>query len=454
MLIVPTILAEQRVAADDNENEGITHLKGGVVFNFMDPLAWSDIGYEGGAFLLVDLTRIGRFIDFDKGIISPYASYEAGAFLTARTLPVTIDGEATVIGIAGEDWFYEESEGMPVVMPYKVQLTNVLLNVSHPFGRILRGQLFAGYDRYDVALDMDEAYGLGVFPYNLSKGSRIGAMASFRTQARNSRSNISPLGLAGKLQYNLWQQRSLKEENSFSIEASGMKEQYDDYLFHLINGRFLLGMPFPVYPKHDLHFSVGGSYLKTINNHDIPTFYYPIARVPGYSYFYKDDKIKIEYGDTSTIRYDTVLVTGKAVLTGEFSYRFPLWPKSIDKKFWFLYLDLLYGALNFSGGAGFDNPMDALDFNRSDWFLSYGAEVRLETISFSNYPMAFKFRWDYGADRATPETFVDNRPVTLGGHRFEFSLGFGFDNDWGMISVVDYFSPARFKSTPAFRLGK
>ncbi|MDR2728327.1 MAG: hypothetical protein LBB56_04285, partial [Chitinispirillales bacterium] len=156
---------------------------------------------------------------------------------------------------------------------------------------------------------------------------------------------------------------------------------------------------------------------------------------------------------TSAVKYDTVLVTGRAVLSGEFSYRFPLWPKPIDRKLSFLYFDKLYGALNVSAGAGFNNPVDVFDFERSDWLLGCGAELRLEAISFNSYPMAVKFRWDYGADKTKQEVFVDNRKVTLGGHRYCLSVGFSFDN-WDMIQVVDYFSPSRLKNVSALRFGK
>jgi hypothetical protein len=457
MLIVPTLIAEQLVTSDDDENKGITHVMGGVVINFMDPLAWSDIGNEFGAILLVDLKKIFSFIDFDKGLISPYASYEAGVFGTLKTLPVTVDGEAMVRGIAGEDWFFEESEDAMVMLPYKIQLTNLLLGASHPIVDGLYGQLFLGLDRYDVALDLEEEYDAGVFSYNLSNGYRIGAMSWFSARIRDSRSNISPKGIAGKLQYSLWRQHSLKEENSFeySEETSIMKERFDDYLFHLTDGRLLLGMSSPIYEKHDLHLSLSGSLLKTIGNHGIPSFYLPTAQVPGYTFYYKDEKPKIDEvtGDTATMIYDTVLVTGKAVLSGQLSYRFPLWPGSIDKKLGFIYFDMLYGALNFSAGAGFDDPADALKFRRKDWLFGYGAEMRLEALSFNNYPLCLSLRWDYGADKATPEAFVDNREVTLGGHRFAFSVGYSFD-DWGMIPVVDYFSPSRMKNTPMFRFGR
>ncbi|MDR0307813.1 MAG: hypothetical protein LBI42_13395 [Chitinispirillales bacterium] len=452
-LAVPTILAEQPMTHDNDETRGVGQLKAGVVLNFMDPLAWADVGNEFGAFFLVDISRITEFINLDKGLISPAASYDAGIFATSRMLPVKLEGEVMVRGIAGEDWFYEESEDTTMVLPYRIQLSNVLIGATHPIGAGLQLQLFTGLNSYDVALDLEEAYGEGVFSYNLGKGYRAGALVHFANQAVNSRSNISPTGLAGKLQYSLWHQYSLKEENSFSFESSGIKEHYDTYLFHQLDGRVLLGMNSPLYPKHDLHLTFGGSYVKAIGDQEIPSFYLPIAQVPGYTFFYKNEITKIEYNDTSVIKQDTVLVTGKAVLLGEFSYRFPLWPRSIDRKLSFLYLDRLYGALNFSAGGGWDKPTDVFNFDRSDWLFGYGAELRLEALSFNSYPLALKFRWDYGADKTKAETFADKRKVTLGGHRYCLSIGFSFDN-WDMIPVVDYFSPSRFKESPDLRFGK
>ena len=460
MLIVPTLLAEQLVTADDDEFKGITNVKGGLVANFLDPLAWSDVGNEFGAFLLVELKRIFEFVDFDKGLISPRASYDAGVFGTSKALPVTLEGEATVRGIAGEDWFYEESEDTTMVLPYRIRLANVLFGASHPIVDGIYGRFFVGLDRYDVALDLTDAYNESVFNYNLSKGYRAGAMAWFSARGKNSRSTISPTGIAGKVQYSLWRQYSLKDENSFAVESNMLKEQYDNYLFHQIDGRLLLGMNSPIYSKHDLHISLSGSFLKTLDGNDIPSFYLPTAQVPGYAYFYKAEKPKVDTAlassnyssDTTWVKYDTVLVTGKAVLTGQFSYRFPLWPGHIDKKLGFLYFDMLYGALNFSAGAGFSDPSEIWNRYRRDWLFSYGAEMRLEALSFNNYPLCVNFRWDYGMDKTEAETFVDNRKVTLGGHRFALNIGFDFDG-WGMIPVVDYFSPPRMRSTPTLRLG-
>ncbi|MFP4162966.1 MAG: hypothetical protein ACLFQB_00910 [Chitinispirillaceae bacterium] len=428
LLVVPTLLGEQMVTSEDDETKGITRVKAGVIFNFMDPLAWAGVGNEGGAFFLIEPSRIFSFINPDKGGINPKANYDAGVYGTSDMLPLSISADYMVRGIAGEDWFYEESEERMEVLPYNIQLQNFLLSTSHDFTENLGVSLFTGFDMYDVSLDLEEAYGQGVFKYNLSKGYRVGAMAHMLMQMPNARSLISPTGMAAKLQYNYWNELSLKEENSFSTESSILKERYDRYRYHELKGQFKLGTPTFI-PRHDLHFDLSGSYIKPAGNPEIPSFYLPVSQVPGYIYYYQDEKTRVEYGDTNTVIHDTVLVSGKAVLNGELSYRFPLWPESIDKKLSFIYFDKLYGALNFAGGAGWDTPEDALEFKRSDWIFSYGAEVRLEALSFSTYPMALSFRWDNGPDRPSP----------IGGNRFSFSIGFSFDN-WDMISVPDYSS--------------
>jgi hypothetical protein len=128
--------------------------------------------------------------------------------------------------------------------------------------------------------------------------------------------------------------------------------------------------------------------------------------------------------------FDTVLITGNTVLSGALSYRFPLSPPLIDKRVWIIYLEKLYGCLNLSGGAGFDRPSRFLEFNRDDWLVSYGAELRLQASTFNGMPLAVKLRWDRGIDR----------PAPVGGDRFTFGIGFDFDN-WGLIMLPDYRAP-------------
>ncbi len=80
-----------------------------------------------------------------------------------------------------------------------------------------------------------------------------------------------------------------------------------------------------------------------------------------------------------------------------------------------------------SGGAGFDNPSDFIKFDRDDWLLAFGLELRLEAQTFNNLPFALKLRWDNGFDRSAPR----------GGNRFTFAIGYDFDN-WGLLLLPGY----------------
>jgi hypothetical protein len=123
---------------------------------------------------------------------------------------------------------------------------------------------------------------------------------------------------------------------------------------------------------------------------------------------------------------DTVLVSGPVAAKVIGSYRFPLYPRSIDTHFWFLYFDKLYGAINFAAAAAWPTLKDARHFGKEDWLSSAGLELRLEALSF-DIPMAIKFRWDRGL----------NRPAPVGGNRYTLGIGFSFDN-WDYIDEPDY----------------
>jgi hypothetical protein len=165
-----------------------------------------------------------------------------------------------------------------------------------------------------------------------------------------------------------------------------------------------------------------------------PSFYLPLAWVPGYTYYFRDSTIKsitaIPFQDTTWADFDTVLVTGTAVVSAALSYRFPLSGPLIDKKFWIFYLEKLYGCVNLSGGAGVAAPSRLLKFKREDWLLSWGTEIRLQGQTFGGYPLAVSLRFDRGWDRPPP----------LGGNRFTLNIGFDFDY-WNLIGLPDYRSP-------------
>lgn len=436
LLLVPTILTEQIVSRSDNVNKGVSAFKAGVIFNLLEPLSLSNLGNELGGFFLMQPGQLFTFVNLDQRGISIEANYDFGLYGVTRLLPITISGDYMLRGIAGEDWFFNETEGAMENLPYRLDLQNFNLQFSHyisgkqEYAGLPKNQLafhlLSGLNRYDVNLLLT-SYNLPVFRYNLSKGYRLGTMGTFSTVTVEPYQYISPLGIVAKLQYDFWNQYSLKEENSF--DESSLKEQYDTYLFHLIMGHVKLGKGAPWSKKHRFHADLQGTYLHMARQDTVlPSYYLPGAWIPGYSYYYRDTRIvETDANPESEQSFDTLLVTGKLVLNGELSYRFPLSPKLIDRKLGFLYFKRVFGAFNFNFGAGWDEPTDFFDYNRDNWLFAYGAEVRLEATSFNVYPFTVSFRWDYGADK----------PAPLGGHRFTFSLGYDFDN-WGLVLLPDY----------------
>ncbi|NLW30719.1 MAG: hypothetical protein GXY77_04590 [Fibrobacter sp.] len=427
----PILLAEQIVTEPSNANKGKTSLKAGLILNLIDPLTLSDYGSQLGAYFFMEPQYLFKFFTSD-GTINTKTNYDLGVFCLTQRLPLTVSVDYMLRGVADVDTFFNETELKKEEQSYNIQLHNLTLLLTHYLcgsggitgsSNSMKLDLIFGLDRYDVNLLLD---GIGVFKYNMNKGLRTGAMSSILSRNIESE-NISPRGFTTKLQYDFWNQYSIKEEDSFDSSAI-LKELYDTYHFHQISGHTKLGISAPWYNKHDIHLGVQGSFIKVAKQDTIfPSFLLPGAWLPGYSYYYRDTKIKsIDYGDTTFIEHDTLLITGKAILSAEASYRFPLWPNLIDKKFGFLYLEYLYGAINFAGGAGWDNPMDIFEFDKDDWLLSFGLELRLQTLSFSNIPMDFSFRWDRGL-----------KDKNIGGNRLTFTIGYDFDN-WDYITMPDY----------------
>ncbi len=429
LMLVPTFFAEQTVSDKENINRGITTLKTGFIFNLFEPLAFSGLGNELGGYFLVEPKHLLDIINFNRGGLNPDANYDLGFYGITNALPFTLSMDYNLRGIAGTDYFYNESEGITEALPYGVQMHNFNLLISHYSTGASQGEDGAGI--HVIASGNITKINLYLqnvvdFKYTLDEGFRLGAMGTFGSVNQNARSVISPEGIASKIQYTYNTQWSLKDENSFNNKN---QERFDKYEFHEVFAHIKAGMPAPWNSKHDFHFDMNGVAIKNAGvNKPIPSFLLPGAWIPGYSYYYRSVKNRpLNTNSSATITYDTLLVTGNAVVGVEASYRFPLWPGLIDKKLWFIYLERLYGAFNVSGGAGFEKSSDIFNFDRNDWLVSYGCELRLQAQSFSSYPLAIKIRWDKGIDKKAP----------IGGDRFTFSLGYDFDN-WGMVMQPDY----------------
>ncbi len=433
LLVMPVLFGEQTVNQDENVNKGKTVLKTGFIFNLIDPWTLSDLGSELNGYLFVQPGQLAKMLQLKKGFFDVQNNYDLGVFGSTRLLPFTLSFDYTMRGIAARDWFFNEVEEAVEFTYYNAQIQDLLFRITHFAGNgsssrnQLALHLFGGMDFYDIRLQLDE---VTVFKYNLNKAFRTGVMGTFAAKKSEAKSAISPVGLVAKLQYDFWNQHALKEENSFSTDDGTLKERYDDYLYHRVLGHAKMGIPAPWLVRHDLHLDLMGTAIKVVKQDTpIPSFLLPAAWIPGYSYYYRDTKIKrITQNDTVEIEYDTAQISGKAVIQGELSYRFPLWPRYlIDKKIWFFYLERLYGAVNLSGGAAWDNPSDFKNFDRDDWLLAFGLELRLEAQSFNNLPFAVKLRWDKGLDQKAPR----------GGNRFTLAIGYDFDS-WDLLLMPDY----------------
>ncbi|MCU0609393.1 MAG: hypothetical protein MUF22_06470 [Chitinispirillaceae bacterium] len=440
-LLRPTILAEQLNTKENNVYSGSSSFKAGAVFNLMDPYSWLGMGTQLGGLFLMEPTRVFRFINFDHGLVDIGSSYDAALFGSTQLLPLTLSFDYYLRGIAGKDVYYNETEMGNQTLPYNIQLQNLDVLISHYLaghgGGMGMGQdqialhLITGFNRYDVTMNLDPP----VFFYNVGQEYRTGAMATFMAQAIDSRMSISPRGLALKTQYNMRRLLSLNNEKPFVNDEGLLKENHDRYLYHEAIGRAMMGMKAPLFG--DLHAEIKGNAIRVATQDTkFPYFYQPIAWVPGYTYYFRDTNHIQPTNEDPQHKFpaDTVLVTGNAVVSGSVSYRFPLSPALIDKKFWIFYLEKIYGCINLSGGAGVTNPSRLLEFRRSDWLLSYGTELRIQATTFGYIPLAVKLRWDRGFDLPAPK----------GGDRFALGVGFDFDN-WGLVSLPDYAMPARTK---------
>ena len=443
-LIVPTLITEEVLAKSSNVFEGQGALKAGCIANIMDPFAMIDMGTELDGYLFLEPLKLFDFIKLDKKGINPNVNYDIGAFGTTNLLPMTLSGSYMQRGIAGSDSFFDYSNEVKQELTYGITIKELIGMASHPLGEGFNLHLLTGYNWYDVYMNTLDLYGFDL-PYTLAQGYRGGAFLTFLAPAIDSKMLISPRGLYLKLKYNYWNQKLMDDNQSFKVENGLLVENYNTFKYHDFGLSFKMGMPSPWYEKHDLYFEFRGSSVmsskelferlgeKSVSHRtSLPSYYQPGEWIPCYTYYdtaasmYTYYFKKNNHTDTTITTRDTVLISGISVAALAASYRFPLWPRPFDKKFWFLYFDKLYGAVNFTTAAGWLNFSDIHKFRKSDWLSSAGAEIRLEALSF-DIPMAIKLRWDRGL----------NRPSPIGGDRFTLGIGFSFDN-WEYIDEPDY----------------
>jgi hypothetical protein len=438
LLLRPMVLVEQLNTQENNVYSGSSAVKAGVVANLMDAYSWLGMGTELGGMFLLEPHKIYKFINVDDGLINIDCSYDAEIFASTQIFPLTLSADYYLRGIAGKDLYYDEINSQQVQQTYNIRLQNLNLLVSHYLdgqgGSAGAGEdqlalhLLTGYNTYDISSKIPN---YGTFIYNAEKDFRAGAMATFMTTARNSRMSISPRGLAFKAQYTVNRLFSTKDDNAFRYSNGYLVENQDLFIFQEAVVHLMGGMRAPWYGNHDLHFDLKGDMVKSMYHDTLfPSFNLPVAWVPGYVYYFRTPKPRWINNKLDTIPLDTVLVTGPMTVSGSLSYRFPLSPPLIDKKFWIFYLEKVFGCLNANFGGGFQHPSDIFKSHRNDWVVSYGAELRLQGSTFGGYPLAVKLAWNRGIDR----------PAPIGGDRFNVEVGFDFDY-WGNILLPDYRAP-------------
>jgi Tol biopolymer transport system component len=438
-MVIPTVLSEEILTQDDDVFEGIGVFKAGGIMQLWDPFFMVNRGSVLGGYLFLNPAKINRFFSDNYAV-----DYDIGAFASTALLPVTLSLEYNHRNLTGTDEFWDirTGSGEMISFGYTLIPRQILLSASIPLSRIIRAplkstfHLLSSYEWFDISID-DPAIR---YNYSASQGVRNGVAVSARIRKPEQTSSINPRGIAYRLRYDLWNKRLLNADKPFKSAHGWITENYNRYIYNQLSGTLKSGIPTPWAESNTIHLDASGSAVqlfdlskKRLLKHNLqpqlPSGALPVEWLPGYAYYYRDHRKKAD-GTDSAHTFDTVLVTGNAVARATLSYRFPLWRGSIDKKFSFVYLEHLYGAVNFSAGSGWDKPKDILQTSLNDMLTSMGTEIRLEALTFGNYPVALSLRWDRGLDR----------PFPIGGHRFAFKLGFSFD-DWEMVEVPQYRAP-------------
>lgn len=432
-LLVPTVFGEETVTDEDNVYEGVSVLKAGAVMYLFDPFDWIS-GNELGAYFFVEPSKLFKFFD-SKNIINPEVNYDFGVFGNTEYLPFGLSAEYMQRGIAGEDVFYSVT-GELLHLDYNLSPRWLTLWASKSlssFSNIpVKLSGVASYNWYNVHLFVEE-YPRSAFVYSAAKGFRFGAYLTHTSKKTDRLFWMSPVGRAVKVAYDFYGQRLQDEEEQFDSE---WHVNYNDYTYHQISASYKQGWKMPWSKKQRLYLDARGTVVEPTKVTEdtliaqgrdpvIPSFYEPIGWLPGYTYYYRRVVPKAQTEGDSIV--DTVLLSGNALTQLKLSYRFPLWPRDINRKLGFLFFERIYGAVNAYAGAAWHTPSDALKYDRGDWLTAIGAEIRLEAQSFYRYPLTISLRWDRGLDE----------PAPIGGDRFTLTVGFSFD-DWGLIEYPDY----------------
>jgi hypothetical protein len=455
LMVIPTLIAEEAITKNNDPFTGQLSVKTGAVLDLFDPMAIDGSGNEFNAYFLCQPNKIHRFINFDKAFFNPEVDYDMGFSGTTSLLPVSLSTSAWRRGISGRDQFYDDGLDTMLSLSYSISPREYDLTATHAlFGGSSNSSMGtnlhvrAAYNIYEYYVFINEI-SRSDFSFNPAQGYRLSTYLTHMFRRYTRGFDISPKGIYFKLLYDFYSQKLYNNDRGFILENGQIKPQYDDYRFHQVTGSFKYGMPTPWYDRHDLYLEYGATGVKLTEESKkqlrrnkvaeaLPPYYAPAYWQPGYAYYFKDT-LQTSDGKADSLIYDTVLVSGQALMHGMVSYRFPLWPRSLDTKIGWIYLDQLYGAVNVYGGAAWRNARDIFPLRRQDFLMTVGGELRLEALSFSRYPFFLKAKCDYGLDR----------PAPIGGLRLMFGIGLSFDN-WEYIDVPDFQRPLERLTGPRF----
>jgi len=453
-LVIPTILSEAVLADNDNHYKGVPHLKYGAVVGVMDPLFWLD---KGNMLTLFYLTNnlpkqiAAPFTELSRNLLVPY---DLGAIYESQIFPINFSLLYTMRNIPTENNFintYDTKQTLETtnysIQPSMVQLElNKPIMTKFPTNHVTLGT-FTSFTNYRMRVRIDENEGdrhmlyLRYSPANLY---RVGGLVTYGNMPRYSASNVlSPKGFTAQFQYDFNHGNYAHYEEVLIIEDGKIKQNNESYNFNSYKFGLFWGKPsWLISPKVDFAMQFNATMVKEtastaqkINRNfardpkgypsDLPDFFYPVQKVPGYSYSYRAGSTMLplynegNVYDSVQVNTDSLVASDKVLLELHGSYRFPLTsPKGIGKKWWFFYFDKLYGAVNFGGVLPSHSLRDLEDKTIDDALIYAGGELRLSTFTFNSYPLAVGLRYDYGFNRNAP----------IGGSRLTFTLGFEFNN--------------------------
>lgn len=445
LLVVPMLYSEQIFTDEDDFTEGKSSFKFGAMFQLLDPLYWAGKGNSILAYFLYN----PKELPFVRGdVINRKADVDLGIMGYTDALPIDLSISHLRRSLSGRDYFNYDGYGTDssIVMDYNLNPSFTQIWAHHNTGA-WDINLNLDYMKYNVWVRTGLTSDKSFFKYVPTKGVNGGIEFNLVDLARSSRSNIAPKPTQVRLKYNFNSQYMQNEINSFSFDGGIVKENYvAPYRYHSVEADLLFSSSLPIpgiknvrwLNKHTIVGDVHATALKLTNKSkkalqkdvdkgflpstNLPSYMQPAAILPGYTYYYKDTSVTIYNkgkpdADTVKVYTDTALISGDGLISANLTYRFPLFPGSIDKKIGFLYLEYLYGCINFGGATSVSSFNDIKELKRKDILLYRGLELRLSTIAFSTYPLMISARYDHGIDLPEP----------IGGPRFTLTFDFELD---------------------------